>query len=179
MVAHIEEQLGSLDICVANAGIFHIVKAEEMEPATWKRIIDVNLSGAFFTCQAAAQAMIRQGNGGAMVLVASLNAHVAARSPSCAYTVSKGGILTMVRDLATEWGRYKIRGNCITPGNMDTDILTRQWRENYQAACEQETVLGRLGRPDELQGALVYLASEAASYTTGAEIVVDGVFIIR
>jgi len=178
-VAITREKLGRLDICVANAGIFQSASAEKMSIDMWNRIIDVNLSGAFFTVQAAANAMIEQGQGGVVVFITSISAHQASKSPSCAYSASKGALLTMVHDLANEWSKYQIRVNCISPGNMDTDILTPEWRIAYQKECEDETVMGRLGKQDELQGALIYLVSDAASYTTGAEIVVDGGYIIK
>ena len=87
--------------------------------------------------------------------------------------------MTLVHDLANEWGKYNIRVNSISPGNIDTGMLTNEWRATYQHDCELETVIGRLGKTEELQGALIYLASDISSYTTGAEIVVDGGYIIK
>lgn len=171
-------ELGGLDICVANAGLYIGQPAEEMSAQVWNKTIAVNLSGAFFTAQAAARHMAAR-DGGSIIFTTSINAHTASASPGCAYCASKGGLLALARDLANEWGKYDIRVNCISPGNMDTEILTREWRDSHQKKYEEGTVMGRLGKPRELQGALVYLASGASSYTTGAEIVIDGGFIIK
>lgn len=174
----IVHEYGNIDICVANAGIFISEQAEKMSVEIWNKIINVNLTGAFLTAQAAAHYMIKQ-NKGTIVFTTSISAHQASKAPACAYSASKGGLLSLVHDLANEWGKYNIRVNCISPGNMNTDMLTDDWREKYQYACEQETVLERLGYIEELQGALIYLASDISSYTTGTEIIVDGGYTIK
>ncbi|WP_346690520.1 SDR family oxidoreductase [uncultured Cloacibacillus sp.] len=178
LMSEIYMKYGSIDICVANAGIFISESAENMSTETWSKIINVNLTGAFYTAQAAAHYMIKHKKG-SIIFTTSISAHQASKAPSCAYSASKGGLLTLVHDLANEWGKYNIRVNSISPGNIDTGMLTNEWRATYQHDCELETVIGRLGKTEELQGALIYLASDISSYTTGAEIVVDGGYIIK
>lgn len=179
MVEAVAARFGALDIAVANAGIFIESRAEDTTPEIWNRILSVNLTGTWYTCQAAGRYMIEHGIHGSLVVTASISGHQASKAPGCAYSASKGGVIAIVRDLATEWGKYGIRINAVSPGNMNTVMLSEDWRKRFQKACEDETVLGRLGEPEELQGALLYLAGGASSYTTGTEIVVDGGYIIQ
>ena len=144
----------------------------------WNRVISVNLTGVFLSAQASGRQMIRQGTGGAILNTASMSAHIVnTPQPQCAYNASKAGVVQLTKSLAVEWCRYGIRVNCISPGYIGTELtrnsptlspLVEQW--------EAASPLGRIGRPEELQAVAVYLASGAATFTTGADFVVDGAF---
>ena len=178
MVREAVQAFGSLDIAVNNAGICHNEPAEEMSLTWWNRVISVNLTGVFLSAQASGRQMIRQGTGGAILNTASMSAHIVnTPQPQCAYNASKAGVVQLTKSLAVEWCRDGIRVNCISPGYIGTELtrnsptlspLVEQW--------EAASPLGRIGRPEELQAVAVYLASGAATFTTGADFVVDGAF---
>lgn len=170
------ERWGSLDIVVANAGIGIDVNAEDMTEAQWDRLMDVNLKGVFFTAQAAAQAMIPQKRG-SIIAITSTSAFMVNGNPQAAYNSSKAGVLMLVKCLAYEWAKHNIRVNAIAPGFMYTDMLGPYLAEHADEAygyMAQPAAMNRIARPDELGGAAVYLASDASSFTTGTQILVDG-----
>ena len=167
---------GQVDIMVANAGIGIDVNAEDMTEEQWDRVMDVNLKGVFFTAQAAARAMIprRQGK---IIAISSLSGQVANGNPQACYNTSKAGVNMLVRCLAYEWARFDIRVNAIAPGFVMSDMLVP-----YMTECPEEAygymvapaAMNRIGSPDELAGAVVFLASEASSYMTGQVMTIDG-----
>lgn len=178
MVEEVVSAFGSLEIAVNNAGICRNVPAEEMSFSQWNSVIGVNLTGVFLTAQAAGKQMIRQGGGGSIINTASMSAHIVnTPQPQCAYNASKAGVIQLTKSLAVEWCRYGIRVNCISPGYIGTELtlnspdlkpLVRQW--------EAMSPMERIGRPEELQALAVYLAGDAASFTTGADFLADGAF---
>jgi 3-oxoacyl-[acyl-carrier protein] reductase len=166
------ERFGRLDILAANAGIADAQPFIETEEASWRRIIDVNLTGTFFCLQEAARAMIPAG-GGAMVATASTNAFWV-ESNMAAYNASKGGIVALVKSAAFDLGAYGIRVNAVAPGMVRTraNYIT----EDPVAGPEylKGVPLGRFTEPSEMAAVVAFLASDDASYVTGELLVADG-----
>jgi NAD(P)-dependent dehydrogenase (short-subunit alcohol dehydrogenase family) len=167
---------GKVDIMVANAGIGIDVNAEDMTEDQWDRLMDVNLKGVFFAAQAAARHMIPR-KAGNIVVTSSLSSIVANGNPQACYNTSKAGVTMLVRCLAYEWARYNIRINAMSPGFIMTDILgpyLEQFPDEAYGYMIKPAAMNRIGTPDELAGAAVFLASDASSYMTGQNIVLDG-----
>ncbi|MHB1006575.1 MAG: SDR family NAD(P)-dependent oxidoreductase [Chloroflexota bacterium] len=165
---------GRLDVLVNAAGISPVYKrAEQTTAAEWDSVLGVNLRGAFLCATAAGRAMIPQGRG-CIVNLASVGARVALPR-LVAYCASKGGVDQLTKVLAVEWARYNVRVNAIAPGYVETE-MTRGLVDNprLREMLESQTPLGRLARPDEMVGAAIFLASDAASYVTGQTLFVDG-----
>jgi sorbose reductase len=169
---------GRLDICINNAGISMQKPVEEMPEADWDRIMDINMKGVFLCSQAAARIMIPQ-KSGSIINIGSISARtVNVPQKQAIYNTSKAGVVMLTQTMAVEWAPYGIRVNSISPGYMKTE-MTLSSMSNLFPAWESLTPLGRLGEPEELQGALIYLASDASSYTIGHDLVVDGGYTIR
>jgi NAD(P)-dependent dehydrogenase (short-subunit alcohol dehydrogenase family) len=175
---------GRLDAVVNAAGVIRKQPSLEMPPDEFERIVRVNLTGSFIVNQAAgrvmrAQAPSSKGQRGSIVNIASLNSFISL-SEVLAYACSKSGVLGLIRGLANEWGQYGIRVNGIAPGVFPTD-LNRPLIEGTARGewLRRHTPMDRFGDATELVGAAVYLVSDAASYTTGETIVVDGGFLAR
>lgn len=169
-------RLGRVDIMVANAGIGIDVNAEDMTEAQWDRLMDVNLKGVFFAAQAAARHMIAQKSGN-IIVTSSLSAFVANGNPQACYNSSKAGVNMLVKCLAYEWARHNIRVNAIAPGYIMTDILgpyLAEFPDEAYGYMIRPAAMNRIGTPDELAGAAVFLASDASSYMTGQCMVIDG-----
>jgi NAD(P)-dependent dehydrogenase (short-subunit alcohol dehydrogenase family) len=168
------DKYGRIDILVNNAGIAPFYKkAEQVSEAEWDQVIEVNLKGAFLCAQAAGRVMISQGSG-RILNVSSVGGRVALPKLA-AYCAAKGGLEQITRVLAAEWARHNILVNAIAPAFVETD-LTAGLRENRKLrdGIIGQTPLGRFGKPEEIVGAAIYLASDAASYVTGQTLYVDG-----
>ncbi len=170
------ERLGKVDACFANAGISGGSKMSfaEIPADEWRRVLAVNLDGAFFTLRAASRHMIERGEGGALAGTASLAAlQGAARNEH--YGASKGGLISMIRGLAVELARYGIRANAILPGWIDTPMTERltSW-DKFADAVLPRIPTRRWGRPEDFGGIAVYIASDASRYHTGDTFVIDG-----
>ena len=171
-VAAATARWGRLDILVNNAGIAAAAPALDLAEAAWDAVLDTNLKGAFLTAQAAAAAM-RAGGGGSIVNVASiLGTRVA--GGVAAYAASKAGLLQLTRALALEWARHGVRVNALCPGYVETEINRGFFASAAGAAMLKRVPQRRLGRPEDLDGPLLLLCSDASRYMTGAEIAVDG-----
>jgi NAD(P)-dependent dehydrogenase (short-subunit alcohol dehydrogenase family) len=175
---------GRLDAVVNAAGVIRKQPSLEMPPEEFERIVRINLTGSFIVNQAAGRVMKPQapnakGQRGSIVNIASLNSFISL-SEVLAYACSKSGVLGLIRGLANEWGQYGIRVNGIAPGVFPTD-LNRPLIEGTARGewLRKHTPMDRFGDATELVGAAVYLVSDAASYTTGETIVVDGGFLAR
>ena len=175
---------GRLDAVVNAAGVIKKQSSLEMPPEEFERIVRINLTGSFIVNQAAGRVMNEQqpdGKGvrGCIVNLASLNSFISL-SEVLAYACSKSGVLGLIRGLANEWGQYGIRVNGIAPGVFPTD-LNRPLIEGTARGewLKKHTPMDRFGEAAELVGAAIYLVSDAASYTTGETIVVDGGFLSR
>lgn len=167
---------GKIDIMVANAGIGIDVNAEDMTEGQWDSLMDVNLKGVFFAAQAAARHMIPR-KGGNIIATSSLSSIVANGNPQACYNASKAGVNMLVRCLAYEWARHNIRVNAISPGFIMTDILgpyLQKFPDEAYSYMIKPAAMNRIGTPDELAGAAVFLASDASSYMTGQNMVLDG-----
>lgn len=163
-----------IDILVNNAGISPVLKrAEEVTLKEWEEIVKVNLTGTFLFCQTVGRVMIQQG-GGKIINMASVGG-VVAFPRQIAYCVTKGGILQLTKVLAIEWAKYNIQINAIGPAYLETE-LTKGMRESKIISEDllRKTPIGRFGKPEEIVGAAIYLASEASSYITGQTLFVDG-----
>jgi NAD(P)-dependent dehydrogenase (short-subunit alcohol dehydrogenase family) len=172
VVAAASEAFGRLDILVNNAGVGEVVPALNQSPDAFRRLLDINLAGAHWMACAAVEAMHA---GGSIINVSSVLALTTANIPQAAYAASKAGLLGLTRDLSHEWaGRRNVRVNAVAPGWFASEMTAGS--EEVLAKLVQRSPLARLGEPEELAAAIVFLASDAASYMTGATLVVDGGF---
>lgn len=177
MVAKVVNTYGKLDACYNNAGIALNAPAEEMTFEQWKKVIDINLTGVFLCATAAGRVMLKQGYG-SIINTASMSSHIVnVPQPQCAYNASKAGVSQLTKSLAVEWAKRGVRVNCISPGYIGTDLIMNA--DDLKPLIDQWNAMGpmgRLGKPEELQSILVYLAGDTSSFTTGSDIIVDGAF---
>ncbi|MCC6315154.1 MAG: glucose 1-dehydrogenase [Thermomicrobiales bacterium] len=176
LVRQTVERFGALDIIVNNAGIAVAGPPEMLQLADWQAVLDVNLTGVFLCAREAARAMIATGRSGSIVNIASILGAVASEPmPAAAYNASKGAVVNLTRELAVHWANKGIRVNALGPAYFPSEMTDPFLHDPTMVrAIEARTPLGRLGRPEELKGPLVFLASEAASYVTGQTLYVDG-----
>jgi gluconate 5-dehydrogenase len=175
VVARAREELGGVDILVNNAGTVWGAPPEDMPLEGWQKVVDVNLTGVFLFAQAAGRAMIDAGNGGSIVNIASvagLHGAPAEVTNTVVYHATKGGVISFGRDLAWKWARHGIRVNAIAPGWFPSDMSS--FVLESVPGLEERIPLRRFGGPDDLKGAVVFLASPASAYVTGHTLVVDG-----
>ena len=168
------ERFGRIDILVNNAGVSWGERPEAMTLPQWQKVIDVNLTGAFICSQAAGRVMIERQYGRIINIasIAGLQGNV--NGPYYAgYAASKAGLMGLTRELAASWGRHGIRVNAIAPGFFHSRLSDASIA-HVEASLNAVTPLGRVGRPGELKGVAVFLASDASNYITGQTIVVDG-----
>jgi 2-deoxy-D-gluconate 3-dehydrogenase len=171
--------IGGLDILVNNAGIIRRSPAIEFPQQDWEAVLDINLSSVFYLSQAAARHFTGQGHGGKIINIASMLSFQGGQFVP-AYTAAKSGIAGLTRALANEWAAQGINVNAIAPGYMITDV-TAQLRNDpdRSGAILNRIPAGRWGEPDDLKGAVVFLASEASQYVNGAILPVDGGWLVR
>lgn len=174
-VAATVTEFGRLDILVANAGIVHAAEFLELEEKDFDRVIAVNLKGVFLAGQAAARQMVKQGGGGAIVNMSSVNA-VLAIPNQVPYVVSKGGINQLTKVMSLALAKDGIRVNGIGPGTILTELAKTAVLGNRQAERKilSRTPMGRMGEPEEIAHVAVFLASAEASYLTGQTLYPDG-----
>jgi 2-deoxy-D-gluconate 3-dehydrogenase len=175
LMAETVKEFGRLDVLVNNAGVSFLRPAEEMTGEEWLSVNRVNLDGVFYCSRDAAQVM-KKGNGGSIINIASSYGFSAdILFPIVAYHASKAAVINMTRALAVEWARFGIRVNGIAPGWVRTEMteitLADEKKRNY---IIQHTPMGRVGEADELNGALLLLASDAGRFVTGTTLSVDG-----
>jgi NAD(P)-dependent dehydrogenase (short-subunit alcohol dehydrogenase family) len=177
-VAAARSEHGSVDIVVNAAGVAgggaaHMVGAED-----WDHVLDINLKGTFLVCKHALLSMLETG-GGSIVNISSVEG-LEATEGSSAYCASKGGVILLTKNLAIDYGRSGIRANCVCPGFIDTpltaSVFGSEGMEEYLKRFIDAHQLARMGRPEEVAAAVIWLASEEASFVTGHAMAVDGGF---
>jgi len=177
MIDQVLGAYGRIDIAFCNAGICINAPADEMTLEQWAKVINVNLTGVFLTAQAAGKVMLKQGSG-SIINTASMSAHIVnVPQPQCAYNASKAGVIQLTKSLAVEWATKGVRVNCISPGYIGTELILAA--PHLKALIDQWNAIApmhRLGKPEELQAIVVYLAGDASTFTTGSDFVVDGAF---
>jgi L-rhamnose 1-dehydrogenase len=166
--------LGGIDVFVSNAGICPFHGFLDMPAEVFERTMRVNLHGAYYMVQAAANRMVEQGRGGAIVAVSSISALVGGEFQTH-YTPTKAGVHSLMQSTAIALGRHGIRCNSVLPGTILTDINKEDLADpDKRERMAARVPLGRLGEPDDLAGPIVFLASDMARYITGAALLVDG-----
>ena len=171
-----EQVFGKIDILYNNAGIFDADdnSVTDTDESVWNKVVDVDLKGVFLCCKYGIPALLRAG-GGAIVNVASFVSWMGAATPQIAYTSAKGGVLSMTREIATEFARQGIRANALCPGPIETPLLRELLADPQRRARRLVHIpMGRFGDPREIARAALFLASDDASYMTGASLLVDG-----
>jgi NAD(P)-dependent dehydrogenase (short-subunit alcohol dehydrogenase family) len=168
------EQLGGLDIVINNAGVCIHEAAENTPEEHINFVIDTNLKGVYYCCQAAAKIMMPKKKG-SIINIASMSGSIANIPQKQAhYNASKAGVILLTKSLAVEWAPYNIRVNCISPGYTRTEMTEKLAAKEMIKQWEALTPMRRMADPQELAGAIIYLASDAASFTTGSDVIVDG-----
>ncbi|HEY0793665.1 MAG TPA: SDR family oxidoreductase [Chthoniobacterales bacterium] len=173
----LEKELGPLSVAVNCAGIANAAPAEAMPRDQWQRMLDINLTGIFLSCQAEAKVMLprRQGS---IVNIASMSGVIVNRGLLQAhYNTSKAGVIHLSKSLAMEWSDRGVRVNSISPGYTATPMNVRPEVAEQVKQFEADTPLGRMATVDELVGPAVFLSSQAASFCTGVDLLVDGGFV--
>ncbi len=172
-VAAAETELGPIAILVNNAGIAVSKPVLDIADEDWDRVMDVNLRGAWRVAQEVARHMVRLGHGGSIINVASITAFRVAGQLST-YAASKAALVQLTKAMALELARHNIRVNALAPGYIDTEMNRAFFASPAGQAMIKRIPQRRLGRPEDLDGALLLLASDASAYMTGSTIVVDG-----
>ena len=177
MVDEVVEKLGGLDFCHANAGICINAPADEMTYKQWLKNMYVNINSVFLTDTIAGKYMLAHG-GGSIINTASMSGHIVnVPQPQCAYNASKAAVIQLTKSLAVEWAKRGVRVNCISPGYIGTELVLAA--PHLRALIDQWNAIapmGRLGKPEELEGICVYLAGDTSTFTTGSDFIVDGAF---
>ncbi|OAA61093.1 short chain dehydrogenase reductase [Niveomyces insectorum RCEF 264] len=167
---------GAPDVLVNSAGIADSnIKAENYDPAMFRRLIDINLNGSFLMAQSVGRAMMAAGKPGSIILVASMSGTIVnyPQEQSC-YNASKAGVIQLGKSLAAEWAKYSIRVNCISPGYMDTALNKVPALDAQKKIWRSLTPQARLGSVDDLNGLCVFLASDSSAFMTGSNVLIDG-----
>ena len=176
MVRAAVERFGALNVLYNNAGIFPEADGSvtETDEDTWDRVMAINLKGVFLGCKYGIPEILASG-GGSIINVASFVALMGAATPQIAYTASKGGVLSMTREIAVEFARKGIRANALCPGPIETPLLAELLADPARRQRRLVHIpLGRFGQAEEIARAALFLASDESSFITGATFVVDG-----
>ncbi|MBO4836129.1 MAG: SDR family oxidoreductase [Clostridia bacterium] len=169
------ENMGSIDIAHLNAGIAMCEKCEDMGFDQWRKVMAIDLDAIFLCARAVGRIMIGAGRPGSIVCTASMSGLVVnTPQEQCAYNSAKAGVIHLTKSLACEWAKHGIRVNAVSPGYVCTDMTPAttdaEWQRIWFSMCPTK----RMAEPREIAAAVLYLASDAASYTTGSNLVVDG-----
>lgn len=171
----VQQKYGRLDIAFNNAGIAYNVPSEDCSDEDWLRVININLNAVFFCCREFGKIMLQQGKG-SIINTASMSGIVAnTPQPQSAYNASKAGVIMLTKSLAGEWAKRGVRVNSISPGYIGTELTKMGMaRTEWYNDWLKFTPMGRVGEPREVSAAVVFLASDASSFFTGSNLVVDG-----
>ena len=173
MVDHMVNELGEVDVLVNNAGTGIDQPFLEQSIEHWQHVIDTNLTGAFVAGQRAAQRMVEAGRKGAIINITSVHEHIP-KPNAAAYCASKGGLGLLTKVMAIELAAHGIRVNAIAPGEISTPMTGQHDQDPSEEDREGAVPMKRPGHSDEIAQAVVFLASDRSSYTTGASLVIDG-----
>lgn len=176
MVAAVLAKFGKIDILVNNAGIALNVPSETCTVEEWNRILGVNLYGVIWCCTAVGRHMLER-KSGAIVNIASMSGSIVNKpQPQAGYNVSKAGVIMLTKSLAAEWATRGVRVNSVSPGYIGTELLNKGLKEypDWGKVWFEMTPQGRLGKPSDVANAVLYLASDAAEYATGTDLIIDG-----
>nr|WP_040563245.1 glucose 1-dehydrogenase [Kineosphaera limosa] len=177
----VADRLGEPDALVNAAGIANNTPAHETDPAVFRRVIDINLTGTYLVCRELGRRLVAAGRPGSIVNISSMSGHIVnLPQPQAAYNASKAGVAMLTKSLAIEWAPHGIRVNSVAPGYVVTD-MTRQVIEAQPERSAQwlrRTPIGRLGTPDDIAPAVAFLLSDAAAFVLGHDLVIDGGYTI-
>lgn len=175
MVTTALEQFPQIDILVNNAGIAQRVKAEDSSDDDWMNMMNVNLNGVFWCCRAIGKHMLERGQG-SIVSIASMSGMIVNKpQEQTAYNVSKAGVIMMTKSLGAEWANRGVRVNCVSPGYIGTEMTKESLSDpELKETWLEMTPMGRVGEPEDIANAVLYLASDEAKFATGTNLVVDG-----
>jgi len=173
MVAKADQEMGGIDVLVHSAGVAMLKDIFAVDPADWRRVIDINLMGTYHCCLAVARSMVARDSGGCLINIASAAAERPSRGAT-AYGASKGGVVTLTRGLAVDLASRNIRVNAIAPGPVETEMARSEHRSETRSMFQRMIPMGRYARPDEIASAALFLASDESSYVSGAIVAVDG-----
>ncbi|MDR1797794.1 MAG: SDR family oxidoreductase [Clostridiales Family XIII bacterium] len=172
------QDFGTLDLLFDNAGICLHKAALDCTPDDWRKVIDVNLNGIYYVAQIFGKYLADHGKGGSIVMTASMSATIVnIPQKQASYNASKAAVKHLAKSLAVEWVDKGIRVNSISPGYIRTAI-TELSDPEYQKLWIASIPYGRMGTPEELAGAVIYLLSDASTYTSGADLIIDGCFTV-
>jgi NAD(P)-dependent dehydrogenase (short-subunit alcohol dehydrogenase family) len=176
MVRAVLDKFGQIDILVNNAAIALNVPSEDCTVEEWNRIIGVNLYGPIWCCTAVGRHMLARGKG-AIVNIASMSGSVVNKpQPQAGYNLTKAGVIMLTKSLAVEWAKRGVRVNSVSPGYIGTELLNKGLKEypEWGKVWIEMTPQGHLGKPSDVAHAVWYLASDAAEYATGTDLIIDG-----
>jgi NAD(P)-dependent dehydrogenase (short-subunit alcohol dehydrogenase family) len=180
LVAQVTERHGRIDVCVNNAGISSGGPEHQSDPAAFARVLAVNVNAVFALCQLVAEPMLAQASGSIVNISSMFGIVASSPTPEAGYVASKAAVNGLTRELGAQWAAGGVRVNALAPGWFPTDMNAGLFENERTAKWVNRTIpMGRTGRPDELDGALLFLASDASSYCTGQVIVVDGGWTLR
>jgi NAD(P)-dependent dehydrogenase (short-subunit alcohol dehydrogenase family) len=173
-LAEMDKRWGGVDVAFANAGVAANKPTLDLSEEDWQRVLDVNLTGVFLTCQHAGRRMVAQKSG--LIIATSSIYGLTAGANRAAYTATKAAVATLVRTLAIEWGPHNVRVNAVSPGYVETDMLLALVQRGTLNTDKMKarTPLPRLGRPQDIAAMCAFLSSPGASWINGAVIPVDG-----
>lgn len=177
LVKLINENIGNIDILVNNAGIIHRGSFVDLKPEDWRHVLSVNLDGTFYCCLAVVPNMIEHG-GGKIINITSVAGIIGDVTASPVYGTSKGAINTLTKSLARQLACHNITVNAVAPHAIETP-MSREWSEQKRKGVINSIPLGRLGRPEEVAFAVVFLASSGADFITGEVLNVNGGFLMH
>jgi NAD(P)-dependent dehydrogenase (short-subunit alcohol dehydrogenase family) len=173
LVDNVVGKFGHIDILVNNAGVNHQEWAENFTEENWDLILTTNLKGLFFLSQAVGRIMIQQKKG--KIINISSDAGTVGLPRRAAYCASKGGVNLLTKNLAIEWAKYNINVNAVSPAFVETPLTAPMFKEQgFMDWIMDNTPLGRVGQPNEVAGAVVFLASKISNYITGHVLLIDG-----